>query len=154
MIKLKNFRFKVWHFCLLFVLLISGINIWAVIETNKNSNDINGEDIHIEELKDMSYINTDSSGVISIIFYQENSDVCNKMMSNINKISDINLKFYKLNINNHLDIYTQYNISGVPCTLIFKDGKEINRIMGVVPVTNLEIIYKRTQNKTTQSKTT
>ena len=39
--------------------------------------------------------------------------------------------------------YKKYNISDVAPTLLFKNGQEIDRIIEVVPVTNLEIIYKR-----------
>jgi thioredoxin-like negative regulator of GroEL len=138
--KLKEFRFKTWHFCFLLALLFLGINIWGPITVNGTSNNLS-EDIHFEELKDMSGI--ESSDIVSVIFYQENSEVCNKMMHNISKLSRDDVKFYRVNVNEHPDIYKKYNISGVPCTLLFKNGQEIDRIMGVVPVTNLEIIYKR-----------
>ncbi|MFV0328489.1 MAG: thioredoxin family protein [Dysgonomonas sp.] len=138
--KLKEFRFKTWHFSFLLALLFLGINIWGPITVNGTSNNLS-EDIHFEELKDMSGI--ESSDIVSVIFYQENSEVCNKMMHNISKLSRDDVKFYRVNVNEHPDIYKKYNISGVPCTLLFKNGQEIDRIMGVVPVTNLEIIYKR-----------
>lgn len=43
-------------------------------------------------------------------------------------------------------MYKQYfkqAIAGVPCTLILKNGEEISRIMGLVPTSNMEIIYSR-----------
>lgn len=139
--RLKEFRFKTWHFCLLLALFLLGINIGGPITVNGISNNLN-EDIHFEELEDFSDIDK-STNIVSVIFYQEYSDVCNKMMDNISKLSRDDVKFYRVNVNDHPEVYKKYNISGVPSTLLFKNGQETDRIMGVVPVTNLEIIYKR-----------
>ncbi|NDV93341.1 thioredoxin [Dysgonomonas sp. 521] len=142
MFKLKEFRFKTWHFCLLLGLFLFVINIVGPMTIQGTSYNMD-EDIHFEELNDLSVLDKDSSNIVSVIFYNENSDICNKMMDNISRISNQDIKFYRSEINKNPELYTKYNVSGVPSILVFKGNKEIDRIMGVVPTTNLEIIYNR-----------
>lgn len=47
---------------------------------------------------------------------------------NMNKI-----KVCKLNVDDNQNIASQYNIQGIPALLIFKNGKEVDRIVGAVP---------------------
>jgi thioredoxin 1 len=41
-----------------------------------------------------------------------------------------NVKFVKINIDDSKEIAEKHNISTMPCLVIFKQGKEINRIIG------------------------
>ena len=142
MFELKKFRFKTWHFVLLFVLFFILINIMGLISINGNSYSIENEIVQIEEIYDLSEIEN-STEIVSIIFYKEDSNICGKMMHNINQLTSKNSKFYRSEVNKNRELYNKYNISGVPCTLILKKGEEISRIMGLVPTSNLEIIYSR-----------
>jgi len=45
------------------------------------------------------------------------------------EIKDIN--FLKLNVDNNGDIAQEYEIMGIPTLILFKDGKEIKRIVGL-----------------------
>lgn len=142
MFELKKFRFKTWHFVLLFVLFFILVNIMGLISINGNSYSIENEIAQIEEIYDLSEIEN-STEIVSIIFYKEDSNICCKMMHNINQLTSKNSKFYRSEVNKNSELYKRYNISGVPCTLILKNGEEISRIMGLVPTSNLEIIYSR-----------
>lgn len=142
MFELKKFRFKTWHFVLLFVLFCILVNIIGLISINGNSYSIENEIAQIEEIYDLSEIEN-STEIVSIIFYKEDSNICGKMMHNINQLTNKNSKFYRSEVNKNSELYKKHNISGVPCTLILKNGEEISRIMGLVPTSNLEIIYSR-----------
>jgi len=142
MFELKKFRFKTWHFVLLFVLFFILVNIIGLISINGNSYSIENEIAQIEEIYDLSEIENPAE-IVSIIFYKEDSNICGKMMHNINQLTNKNSKFYRSEVNKNSELYKKYNISGVPCTLILKNGEEISRIMGLVPTSNLEIIYSR-----------
>ena len=142
MFELKKIRFKTWHFVLLFVLFFILVNIIGLISINGNSYSIENEIVQIEEIYDLSEIEN-STEIVSIIFYKEDSNICGKMMHNINQLTSKNSKFYRSEVNKNSELYKRYNISGVPCTLILKNGEEISRIMGLVPTSNLEIIYSR-----------
>ena len=142
MFDLKKLRFKTWHFVVLFVLFFILVNIIGLISISGNSYSIENEIAQIEEIYDLSEIEN-STEIVSIIFYKEDSNICGKMMHNINQLTSKNSKFYRSEVNKNSELYKRYNISGVPCTLILKNGEEISRIMGLVPTSNLEIIYSR-----------
>lgn len=142
MFELKKFRFKTWHFVLLFILFFILVNIIGLISINGNSYSIENEIVQIEEIYDLSEIEN-STEIVSIIFYKEDSNICGKMMYNINQLTNKKSKFYRSEVNMNSELYKRHNISGVPCTLILKNGEEISRIMGLVPTSNLEIIYSR-----------
>ncbi len=40
------------------------------------------------------------------------------------------VKFTKINIDDNQELAQKYNISSIPCLIIFKDGKEVDRIIG------------------------
>ena len=140
MFELKKFRFKTWHFGILLVLFFILVNIIGLISINRNSYCIGNEIKHIEEISDLSEIEN-TSQIVSIIFYKEDLNICGKMIHNINQLTSKNSKFYRSEVNKNPYLYSKYNISGVPCTLILKNGEEISRIIGLVPTSNLEIIY-------------
>ena len=142
MFDLNKIRFKTWHFVVLFVLFFILVNIIGLISISGNSYSIENEIAQIEEIYDLSEIEN-STEIVSIIFYKEDSNICGKMMHNINQLTNKNSKFYRSEVNKNSELYKKHNISGVPCTLILKNGEEISRIMGLVPTSNLEIIYSR-----------
>ncbi len=43
------------------------------------------------------------------------------------------VKMGKLNVDDHPQVAAQYGIMNIPTLLLFKDGKEVDRIVGVVP---------------------
>ena len=40
------------------------------------------------------------------------------------------VKFTKINIDDNGTLARKYNVSSIPCLIIFKDGKEVDRIIG------------------------
>ena len=46
-----------------------------------------------------------------------------------NEMKDI--KFYKLDVDKSPDIASQYDVMGIPTLILFKDGKEVKRIVGL-----------------------
>jgi thioredoxin 1 len=42
-------------------------------------------------------------------------------------------KVYKLNVDNDSDIAIKYNVMSIPVLMVFKGGKEVERIVGRVP---------------------
>jgi thioredoxin 1 len=43
------------------------------------------------------------------------------------------LKFTKVNTENEQELAAQNNVSGIPCLIVMKEGKEVDRIVGFVP---------------------
>jgi len=44
------------------------------------------------------------------------------------KIKDV--KFVKLNVDDNQELSKKYGISSIPCLIIFKDGQEVDRMIG------------------------
>ena len=43
------------------------------------------------------------------------------------------LKFAKLNVDDNQEIAAQFDVRGIPCMIIFKNGSELDRIIGAYP---------------------
>lgn len=52
------------------------------------------------------------------------------------------VKFIKINSDDNPGLSRKYNISSIPCLVIFKDGKEVGRIIGAQPKENIEETIK------------
>lgn len=51
-------------------------------------------------------------------------------------------KFYKINIDEHKDICKEYGVMSIPTLIIFKDGIEINRNIGLLDEDKLKEFLK------------
>ena len=47
------------------------------------------------------------------------------------------LKFSKLNVDANQDIATKHDVRGIPCMVVFNACKEVDRIVGALPETEL-----------------
>ena len=47
------------------------------------------------------------------------------------------LKFAKLNVDDSQEIAAQHDIRGIPCMVVFRNGKEIDRVIGAYPESEL-----------------
>ena len=145
-----NFRFKAWHFGLLFIIMCLITNgIVHLIQTDDN-NLI--DKYALNDLDKKSLTDSINSGISFVLFYTQDSDICHKMECNLSQLAEdenSNAKFLKIDIEKYPGKYGEYHISGVPSTLIFENGEEKHRIMGVVSPTNLKTIYKRSMKKNT-----
>lgn len=141
-----KFKLKTWHFAVILLGFIILTNIIGTI--NLKAMPAIGND---STLKEVDRIEMTHNTIDFILFYSEEAESCKKMEYNLDRLArqvqNENTGFYKININERPDIVSEYNISGVPCTLIFNNGEECNRIMGIVSQSNLEMIYNRISNQ-------
>jgi thioredoxin 1 len=52
-------------------------------------------------------------------------------------------KVYKLNVDNDSDIAIKYNVMSIPVLMLFKGGKEVERIVGRVPKQQIAALIDR-----------
>ena len=55
----------------------------------------------------------------------------------VGKELDGKAQFYKVDIDQSLDIARQFNVSTVPTIIVFKNGEPIERLVGFMPKENL-----------------
>ena len=66
---------------------------------------------------------------------------CRMLAPTIEKLAEENqgkLKVCKLNTDENQNIAAQYGIQGIPTLIVFKEGKEIGRTVGVIPKEKLQ----------------
>ncbi|MBR0403454.1 thioredoxin [Candidatus Saccharibacteria bacterium] len=90
----------------------------------------------MQELSSDNFIDTIKSGVTLVDF---NADWCGPcqmqkpILEEIAKESDGKYQIAGLNVDDEPDIASEYGVSSIPCMVIFKDGKEVERIVGLRP---------------------
>lgn len=61
---------------------------------------------------------------------------CKMLSPVVEKVASANsgkAKFVKLNTDEHPNIAGQYQVSGIPCLILFKNGQPVDRVVGYVP---------------------
>lgn len=139
---MRTFRLREIHFIFLIIALTGGLYLighfkrkeYKLIEDN------------IPEVKDTFLADSlKKEPLCFLLFYINDSDICTEMKSNLEDFrrNTNNIRIYKINVDRYPNLIDKYNISGVPTIVIFRNGIEDKRIMGIVPYSNLEMIYKR-----------
>lgn len=108
--------------------------------------EISKDNSSLIDLTDRATIDSISEDISFVLFYNNSSNICQKMEYNVNQLAQKEkqgIKFYKINVDKHPREALKYNISGVPNILILKNNQEVDRIMGIASVSNLEMIYNR-----------
>ena len=75
----------------------------------------------------------DSAKPALVDFYADWCGPCRMLAPTIEKLADDykgKANIAKVNVDNFKELAKKYNISGIPCVILFKNGKEINRIVG------------------------
>lgn len=146
-----NMKLKPIYFLLLFIVFFFILYYLDKKDTDTYVRSKNNKNISIKKgtIRDVNEaFLTDSltqKDLCFILFYVQNSDASGMMAARLEQLeSQIRGNcFYKININQYPRLIYKYNISGVPSIIIFRKGADNKRIMGIVPYSNLEVIYKR-----------
>jgi thioredoxin 1 len=90
----------------------------------------------IVTLTDKNYQNQIKKGVVMVDFWAEWCMPCKVMGPVLNDLAeDDNFKptVAKLNVDHFQSVSQKFGIRGIPTIILFKDGKEVDRIVGVKP---------------------
>lgn len=86
-----------------------------------------------------------SDKVTVVDFFADWCGPCRKLSPIIEEIEqelDGKAKFTKINTDDNIDLAREYQISGIPTLLVFKNGQMVERMVGLMPknsiITNIE----------------
>lgn len=85
-------------------------------------------------LDDSSFKNTISAGVTLVDFYADWCGPCRMIAPIIEELSDEfagKAKIAKLDIEKAQEVTAEFQVTSIPTIILFKDGKEIKRIVGL-----------------------
>ena len=82
-------------------------------------------------------LNSDKTTIVD--FYADWCGPCKMMSPIIDKIAEenSNIKVGKLNVDNAQDIAVKYNVMSIPTIIVFKNGIEYKRFIGVTSKSNI-----------------
>lgn len=72
----------------------------------------------------------DSKEPVLVDFYADWCGPCRMLGPIMDEVSET-VKVYKVNTDNEPELSREYGIMSIPCVIAFKDGKEINRSIGL-----------------------
>ena len=72
----------------------------------------------------------DSKEEVLVDFYADWCGPCKMLGPILDEISKDHT-VYKVNVDNEPELAQNYGIMSIPCMIIFKDGKEVNRMVGL-----------------------
>lgn len=98
----------------------------------------------VKDITDQTFKELNSNGKVVVDCFAEWCGPC-KMLSPIidelaEELTDVN--FYKLNVDESVEVVRKYNIMSIPTILIFNDGELINQTVGLKSKEELKELLK------------
>ena len=82
-----------------------------------------------------------SKDILLVDFYADWCGPC-RMLDPIMEEIGKNNKVYKVNVDDEGELALEYGIMSIPCIIAFKDGKEVNRLVGLRSKKEIEELLK------------
>jgi len=81
----------------------------------------------------------EESKTVLIDFYADWCGPCKMLAPVLEEIAkeNTNTKFVKINVDDAQDLAMEYNVMSIPTLVVIKNGKEVNRVVGLVSKSEL-----------------
>ncbi|MCK9256035.1 MAG: thioredoxin [Bacteroidales bacterium] len=127
------------------ILIISGVLVLfiaylAIMASRLRKANFESDSDKIKILNDKNFNFQIKSGITLVDFWAPWCMPCKMMIPILNELAESdkhNVNIAKLNVDENPQISAKNNVRNIPTTIIFKDGKEVKRIVGVKPANYL-----------------
>ncbi len=112
---------------ILFALVLS-MGVFTVSNINAQT-----EKSNIKSLSQSNFNSSIKTGLVLVDFYADWCRPCHMMKPILEEVATeykSKITIASVNTDNNQTLSTQYGISGIPCMILFKNGKEVLRIIG------------------------
>ncbi|HHX80961.1 MAG TPA: thioredoxin [Acholeplasmataceae bacterium] len=79
-------------------------------------------------------------GTILVDFYADWCGPCKMVSPIVDELSEDNndIAFRKVNVDEEANLAIRYNVRSIPTLILFKEGKEVDRVVGFAPKQKLQ----------------
>lgn len=117
------------------IVVVAALAFLAIRAWNKMKNTPVAEDSHlIEQLTEQNFNNKIKKGVVLVDFWADWCMPCKMMAPVLNEVAEATegkASVYKLNVDEYQQVAAKYGIRNIPTMILFKDGKEVERLVGM-----------------------
>lgn len=96
----------------------------------------------IKEIKSDSFESEviKEKGIVLVDFNADWCGPCKMLKPILDEVASTkkDSKIVSVNVDNNSELAKKYGVISIPCLVVFKDGKEINRSVGFIPKENVE----------------
>ncbi|HNY44003.1 MAG: thioredoxin [Bacteroidota bacterium] len=88
---------------------------------------------NIKELTESNFNTSIKKGLVLVDFYADWCRPCKMMQPILEDVAteyNSQITITKINIDNNKNISSKYNVTGIPCMILFENGKEVKRVVG------------------------
>lgn len=81
------------------------------------------------ELNEHNFAEQTKEGLVLVDFFAHWCPPCRALAPTLEKLE--NIKVVKVNTDECEDLASKYSVSGIPCLIFLRNGKEIDRVVGL-----------------------
>ena len=126
------------------IFFIIGMILLSIYLNNRNNVEISNEEESTMEIMKVTSANFEeevlkSDKTVLIDFYADWCGPCKMYSPIVEAVAEENedIKVVKIDVDNAQDLAMKYQVMSIPTTVVIKDGKEVNRVVGMVSKSDL-----------------